>query len=140
MKFAVLGVDLGSKRIGIAICEAPGLPAVPLTTILHHSRARDIEAIIGLAHERNARTIVVGNPLRLDGTIGPASEKAGAFIRDLQAQFDGEVVAADERLTTAAAARKLQDLPSSGSTRRRYVDQLAAVEILNSCISREGAS
>ncbi len=140
MNEAVLGIDYGSVRIGIAICEAPGLPAVPLTTIEHTSWSGDITAIVELARERGAGRIVVGNPMRMDGTAGPQALKVAAFVRELEAAFDGEVIAVDERLTTAAAAKKLRELPVSGSTRRRHIDELAAVEILNSYLARQGAS
>lgn len=140
MNAPILALDLGSVRIGVAIWEAAGLPAVPLTTLVHKNRAVDCRQVAALARERNVKCIVVGNPIRLDGSSGPAAEKTAAFIRDLQACFDGEVVAYDERLTTAAAAKKLQDLPVSGSKRRRYIDQLAAVEILNSYIASRRSS
>ena len=140
MNEALLGIDYGSARIGVAICEAPGLPAVPLTTIGHESWAADIAAIVALARERGARRIVVGNPIRLDGAAGTQALKVTAFARELQAAFDGEVIAQDERLTTAAAAKKLRELPVSGSTRRRHIDELAAVEILNSYLARQGRS
>jgi putative holliday junction resolvase len=138
MSAAVLGVDYGSVRIGVAICEASGLPAVPLTTIRHESWNADIEAIVGLARERGAAQIVVGSPIRMDGTAGSQADKVGAFIRGLQARFEGEVIAQDERFTTAAAGKKLRELPVSGSTRRRHIDELAAVEILNSYLARRG--
>ena len=139
MNGAVLGVDLGAARIGIAICEAPGLPAVPLTTIPHTNRQEDIAAIVSLAHERKATRIVVGNPIRMNGTAGPAAQLAGTFMRELQRRFDGEVVAQDERFTTAAAARRLRDIPVSGSKRRRRIDQIAAVEILDAYLAKEGS-
>ena len=130
MSEAVLGVDLGSVRIGVAICEGPGLPAVPLTTIRHTDWAADIEALGRLAAQRGVRCIVIGDPIRMDGRSGPAAEKVAAFIGQLRERFDGEVVAYDERFTTAIAAKKLRDLQLSGSKRRRHVDELAAVEIL----------
>lgn len=140
MSGSILGVDLGSARIGIAICEAPGLPAVPLVTIPHTNRQDDIAAIVSLARERKATRIVVGNPIRLNGTAGPAAQLAGVFMRELQRRFDGEVVAQDERFTTAAAARRLRDIPVSGSKRRRRIDQIAAVEILDAYLAKEGGS
>jgi len=137
---AILGVDLGAARIGIAICEGSGLPAVPLTTIAHTSWKDDIAAIVRLAGQRGVRRIVVGNPIRMDGSAGPAVEKVGAFVRELQAGFDGSVVVWDERFTTAIAAKKLRDLDLSGSKRRRHVDEMAAVEILSAYLARQSAS
>ena len=140
MSGAILGVDLGSVRIGVAIREAPGLPAVPLTTIAHATWASDVAALLRLAAERNADRIVIGNPVRMDGTPGGAAQRVAAFIRELRSQFKGEVVAQDERFTTISAARRLRDLPMSGSKRRRHVDELAAVEILNAYLAAEGNS
>lgn len=135
MSEACIGLDVGSVRIGVAVCAAPGLPAVPLTTITRTNLARDLEAIVKLATDRGARTIVVGMPLQLSGSAGPAAEKIGAFVRKLQEKFAGPIVTVDERLTTAAAEKKLRDLPLSGSKRRRHVDEVAAVEILNSYLA-----
>ncbi len=133
---AILGVDLGKARIGVAISAGARLPAVPLTTISHTSRARDVAALTALAREREVTVIVVGYPLRLDGTRGPAAQDAERFIAALRESFGGEVVAHDERLTTALATRKLQGLNLSGSKRRERIDQAAAVEILNSYLAR----
>jgi putative pre-16S rRNA nuclease len=136
---SVLGVDLGAARIGIAICEGSGLPAVPLTTIVHTSWKDDITAIVRLAEQRGVQRIVVGNPIRMDGSAGPAAEKVAAFVRGLQAGFGGSVVVWDERFTTAVAAKRLRDLDLSGSKRRRHVDELAAVEILSAYLARQSA-
>jgi putative holliday junction resolvase len=138
----IIAVDVGSARIGVAACEHLDLPAMPLTTIAHESRAKDVAAIVALAQERGATTIVVGYPLRLDGSHGPAAENMDRFIEALRAAFAGEVVAMDERLTTAAAQAKLRDTGMRGSKRRAIVDRLAAVEILESYRARrrrEGA-
>jgi putative holliday junction resolvase len=132
---AVLALDVGSVRIGVAICEGSNLPAVPLITVIRTKLQEDLVEIIRLAGERHVGTIVVGYPIRLDGTLGQAAKHMDSFIRALRDRFHGEVVRQDERLTTAAAAKKLRDLKLSGSKRRARVDQLAAVEILNSYLS-----
>lgn len=133
---AILAVDVGSVRLGLAICEHPDLPAVPLVTIAHASREADVASVIAVARERGATTIIVGNPLRMDGTIGPAAEKINRFADALGAAFDGQVTLVDERLTSAAAAKRLQSSELSGSKRRKIVDQMAAVEILESYRAR----
>jgi putative holliday junction resolvase len=132
---AIVALDVGYVRIGVAICEHPSLPAVPLTTIVRTKATEDIEKILALARERAAETIVVGYPLRLDGTCGPAAKTIDAFIHSLSERFDGRIIRQDERLTTAAAAKKLRDLPVSGSKRRSHLDELAALEILNSYLA-----
>ena len=126
----MLGVDMGSVRIGIAVCEREDLPSVPLATIAHVSRAKDVSAIAAIARERGARTIVVGYPVRLDGSRGLAASSADKFLAALRAAFDGEVVAVDERMTTGAAQAKLRAAGLKPSARRRQVDRMAAVEIL----------
>ena len=134
---AVLGLDVGSVRIGVAICEGENLPAMPLCTIESTSRDKDVRKIIALAAERSARTLVVGYPLKLDGSRGPAAENMDKFIAALQKSFDGTVVAADERLTSAAANRKLLETGLSGGKRRVLVDRLAAVDILEGWLARQ---
>jgi len=129
---AVIAVDVGSARLGVAIAERIDLPAMPLTTLEHTSRKADIEAIVALARARGAVTIVVGYPLRLDGSAGPAALRIDRFVEELRERFEGDVATFDERLTTAAAAKKLMKGELSGSKRRQIVDRLAAVEILES--------
>jgi putative holliday junction resolvase len=139
---AMLGVDAGSVRIGVAVCERADLPAVPLTTIRHTSRAKDAAAIASLADERGASTIVVGYPLRLDGSRGPAVAQIDKLIQALRDVFAGEVVAVDERLTSAAAHAKLTHAGVKHARRKDVVDRLAAVEILEtfrSTLNRGGA-
>lgn len=136
MSDALLGVDVGSVRIGLAISEHPDLPAMPLATFKHENRARDIERIVELAHARGARRIIVGNPMRLDGSAGPAAQKVDKFVEELRARFAGDVVQVDERLTTGAAQAKLLGGELSPSRRREVVDQLAAVEILETYLAQ----
>ena len=137
MKGAVLGLDIGSVRIGVAVCEGDDLPAMPLCTIESVSRDKDVQRIVELAAERSARILVVGYPLKLDGSHGPAAEKMDKFVAALRDAFDGAVVTADERLTSAAANRKLLDTGLSGSKRRALVDRLAAVEILEGWLAQQ---
>lgn len=135
MNDAILAVDVGTVRIGVAIAERVDLPPMPLTTISHTNRAADLTALVALARERGAGVIVVGNPLRLDGSVGPAAERIEKFVDDLRLVFDGVVARADERLTTAAATKKLMQFEMSGGKRRRVVDQVAAVEILTTYLA-----
>jgi putative holliday junction resolvase len=133
---AILAVDVGDVRIGLAISERPELPAMPLTTLAHESRARDVERIVDLAAQRAVTHIVVGYPLRLDGSPGPAAQKVDKFIDAMRARFAGQVIRVDERMTTAAAQAKLRSGELSPSRRRALVDRLAAVEILETYLAR----
>jgi putative pre-16S rRNA nuclease len=132
---AILAIDLGEARIGVAVAEQLDLPALPLTTIAHTNRDADVEAIATIAAERDAGTLVVGYPVRLDGTIGPAAERVDKFVDVLRARFAGEVVLVDERMTTAAATKRLGETGVKGAKRRRIVDRFAAVEILESYLA-----
>ncbi len=136
MSGAILGLDIGTVRIGVAVCEGEGLPAMPLTTIERKSREQAIQQILRIAAERSATTLVVGYPLTLAGAKGPAALKMDAFIKDLRQAFDGEVTTADERMTSAAAHVRLRDTGLSGGKRRQLVDQIAAVEILDGWLRR----
>ena len=136
MSDVVLGLDVGAVRIGVAVSEGSALPAMPLATIEQPSRAKAIGEIVKLADERRAKTLVVGYPLTLAGERGPAAIKMDSFIADLRKAFDGEVTTADERMTSAAAHKKLRDSGLSGSKRRRIVDRIAAVDILDGWLAR----
>lgn len=139
MNDAILALDLGAARIGVAVAERFDLPALPLTTIAHTNRDADIGAIAALALERDAGTLVVGYPLRLDGTRGPAAERVDRFVEALRARFAGEVVLVDERLTTAAATKRMAAAGVKGTRQRRVIDRVAAVEILETYLARRRA-
>src|SRR5579884_1639977 len=119
----VLALDVGRKRIGIAVGE--GSFAFPHAT-LERTNAR----------ERGARTIVVGDPLTLAGERALASEQIDAFVAHLVRAFDGTIDRVDERMTTAAAQRVLIDADVSRAKRKKVVDQLAAVGILETWLAR----
>ena len=136
MSAAILAVDLGSRRIGLAVAESAELPAMPLATIEHVSGMRDAERIVDVARERAASTIVVGYPLRLDGTPGPAARNVERFVERLRSVFGGHVATIDERMTTGAAMKKLHAADRSGKRARPLIDRMAAVEILTSYLSQ----
>lgn len=135
MSSAILALDLGAARIGVAVAERIDLPALPLMTIAHTNREADIDAITALAAERDASTLVVGYPVRLDGTVGPAAERVDRFVDLLRSRFSGEIVLVDERMTTGAATKRLNETGVKGAKRRRIVDRYAAVEILESYLA-----
>jgi putative Holliday junction resolvase len=126
-----LGIDCGDSRFGIAATDPLGILAHPVeTTDVRH--ADPIPRITTLVAQRGIRTLVVGLPLRMDGSEGTASAKARAFATQLQKQIPGvPVVFADETLTTAAAAEKLRAAGRKTKSHRAVIDQAAAVEILN---------
>lgn len=124
-----LGIDLGERRIGIALSS--GSVASPLETIERSGDpAADHRAILAVATEWEVDTLVVGLPLSLDGSEGPAARSVRSEIADLTAATSLTVVPYDERLTTVTATRLLQEGEVPGRSRRRMVDQVAAAVML----------
>jgi putative holliday junction resolvase len=130
----VLGLDVGERRIGVAVGE--GSFAFPHSTLERTNVRDDVATIVAIAKERGARTIVVGDPLTLAGQRALASEKIDAFVAHLARAFDGTIERVDERLTTAAAQRALIAADVSRAKRKKVVDQLAAVGILETWLAR----
>ncbi|MCQ2371125.1 MAG: Holliday junction resolvase RuvX [Akkermansia sp.] len=126
-----LGIDFGQARIGIAATDACGILAHPVESI-HLDRTEPLERIAQLAAERGVRTLVLGLPLRLDGTEGTACEKVRAFGERLHARLpELPLVYVDEFLTTTMAQEKLHAAGKKAKDFRPIIDQAAAVEILN---------
>lgn len=127
----VMGVDLGKKRIGIAMSDEAGIIAQPLTNIKKTTRNKDIENILALASEHGAKTIVVGVPYNMDGSTGPGAKYALKFIELLnESSSDLQVFSWDERLSTRAVERVLIEGDVSRAKRKQVVDKLAASYIL----------
>lgn len=130
----MLGVDLGSRRIGIASSDPSRVVASPLVVLARaRTVADDHAAILALAREREADVLVVGLPLSLSGRRGPAARAALAEIEQLRtaaAAVGVEVVAHDERLTTVTAERSLAEAGVRPSRRRGVVDKVAAAVLL----------
>jgi putative Holliday junction resolvase len=131
---AVIALDVGTKRVGVAVGE--GTFAFPHSTIERTNVRDDVAAIVAIARERGARTIVVGDPLTMSGERALASEKIDAFVAHLARAFDGAIERIDERLTTAAAQKVLIGADVSRAKRKKVVDQLAAVGILETWLAR----
>jgi len=130
----VMALDVGTKRIGVAVGE--GTFAFPHSTLERTNVRDDVARIVALAAERGARTIVVGDPLTMSGERGLASAAIDAFVAHLARAYDGAVERVDERLTTAAAQKSLIAADVSRAKRKRVVDQLAAVGILETWLAR----
>lgn len=127
----VLGIDLGSKRIGIAISDPSRTIASPLTMIPRSgSSRRDHAAIAALVAEEEVTTIVVGLPLNMNGTVGPAAEAAIKEAQALATVVNMPVVTFDERRTTVTADRALMEGGIGAQARRKLVDKVAAAVML----------
>lgn len=127
----VLAVDPGSRRIGLALSDEAGAVALPLQTVERRSEEAAVRRIAEVAREQGAGEIVVGLPLELDGTEGPAARRARRFAEAVRREAEVPVVMWDERLTTLMAERALRDTGVCGSKRRRVVDQAAATVLLS---------
>jgi putative Holliday junction resolvase len=126
-----LGLDLGSKRIGVALSTSDGAMATPYEVVVRTGdRSRDHRTIARLAQEAEAQVLVVGLPLSLDGTDGPAATAARAEAEELAQTSGLPVELWDERLTTVSADRDLQLAGLDAKARRRVVDQVAAAVML----------
>jgi putative holliday junction resolvase len=124
-----LGIDLGSKRIGVALSS--GSLATPYEVLQRSGdRRRDHRAIAALAAEAEAEVVVVGMPLSLDGSMGPAARAAAAEAAELAALLTVPVETYDERLTTVTADRQLMAQGLDAAARRRVVDKVAASILL----------
>ena len=128
-----LGVDLGTRRVGLALSDSEGRIATPLEVLERTgSEAQDHAAIAAVAAERNVAVVVVGLPISLDGSMGPAARAARAEIGRLSAAVGVPVETCDERFSTAAAGRHLDRGEVRGSKRRQVVDMVAAAVLLQS--------
>jgi putative Holliday junction resolvase len=130
----ILALDVGERRIGVAVGE--GGFAFPHSTIERTNVRDDVARIVAIAKERGARTIVVGDPVTLSGTRALAAQKIDAFVAHLARAYDGTIERIDERLTTAAAQKSLIAADVSRAKRKKVVDQLAAVGILETWLAR----
>jgi putative holliday junction resolvase len=128
-----IALDIGTRRIGVALSDSGGTVATPYEVVPRSGdRARDHARIRTLAEEAGADVVVVGLPLSLDGSLGPAARSILAEADELRAALDLEVVTWDERLTTVEAERSLRVMGVKKGRRRRVVDQVAATVILQS--------
>jgi putative Holliday junction resolvase len=131
----VLAIDLGSKNIGIAISDALGLTVRPLETMRRSSDEKDIARLKSIADDLEAEAIVVGMPLRMDGTIGDAATAALRFAEKLRARVGVAVTTQDERLTSYEAEQIMSERGFSRSKRRARSDEFAAMIILRDYLS-----
>lgn len=126
-----LGVDVGSRRIGLALSDPGRRAAQPYRVIERSVEERDVAAVLEVARAEGVGVVVVGLPLRLNGTRGTAAEAAEAFAERLR-DAGARVEMWDERLSTVEAERTLRAAGLRGRARRRVVDKVAAAVILQS--------
>ena len=126
----VLGLDVGSRRIGLAVSDGLGFTAQGLETLQRRNKRTDFAALEKLIREYAVKEIVVGLPLRMSGAEGTQSAKMQEFAEDLRKRFRLPVHLWDERLTSAEANRLLRETDLSIEKRAKAVDRMAAILIL----------
>jgi putative holliday junction resolvase len=133
----ILGLDYGTKRVGVAISDELGLTAQGIATITVRNRRQLINEIESIVHIRGVETIVLGYPLRLDNSEGIQCEKVKAFARSLSACLAVPVILHDEALTTKEAEDILRNGGMRWRRRKEAVDKLAACLILQSYLDAQ---
>ncbi len=136
----LLGLDVGDVRIGVAVSDVLGSGAHPLCTLTRTNRQRDITAIGDLVSIHNVERIIVGLPLSLDGTVGDQAEQVQKFGNRLAKALDIPVEFRDERFTTAEAESILEQSEVDPKDRKKIIDQVSAVIILNEYLNSESDS
>jgi len=136
----ILGLDVGSRRIGIAVSDPLGITAQGISTLHRRNRRHDLSELKKLIAAYEIQEIVVGNPLRMSGQTGAQAEKMGDFARHLEEAFELPVHLWDERLSTAEAHRLLDETGIRDSRRKEVIDKMAAVLILQSFLDARAAT
>ena len=132
----LLGLDLGSKTIGVAVSDVERRLASPVTTIRRTRFANDAAALMTEVRRQEAAALVIGLPLNMDGTEGPRVQATRAFIRSMSGLTALPFVLWDERLSTAAVTRSLIEQDASRAKRAAVVDRMAAAYILQGALDR----
>lgn len=132
----LLGLDVGSKTIGLALSDVTRTVASPLETIRRTKFAADAARLLKLIAEHQVAGLVIGLPLNLDGSEGPRVQSTRAFARNLAALTDVAIAYWDERLSTAAAERTLLEADASRKRRAQVIDKMAAAIILQGALDR----
>jgi len=135
-----MGLDVGEKRIGVAIANAEGLVAIPLAVLDTVEEEADLKAILDLAEEHDVKQIVVGLPRSMDGSIGKQAEVILDFCKLLSQHTDIPVDTWDERLSTVAAERLLSEAGVKRGKKKAQRDALAAALVLQGYLDRARSS
>jgi putative Holliday junction resolvase len=125
-----MALDVGGRRIGVALSDSTRVLASPLITLRAEPRQRAIEQIAELVARHEVAEVVVGLPLTLSGEIGPQAKLVQAFVEELRAALAVPLHMFDERLTSVAAERMMQELGIKPERRRERIDEVAASIIL----------
>jgi putative pre-16S rRNA nuclease len=132
----LVGLDLGTKTIGVAVSDAGRRIASPLDVVARKKFSADIDALQALTRSSAPAGIVLGLPLNMDGSEGPRAQSTRAFARNLAGLVDWPILLWDERLSTAAVDRVLIEADRSRARRAELVDKMAAAYILQGALDR----
>jgi len=132
----LLGLDVGTKTIGMALSDVTRSVATPFDTIRRTKFTADAKTIREVVEKNQVGALVIGFPLNLDGSEGPRAQSTRAFARDLAAHVEVPMVFWDERLSTAAVERHLIEADASRKRRAEVVDRMAAAYILQGALDR----
>ena len=132
----LIGLDLGTRTIGLALSDVERRIATPFDTIRRAKFTRDVEALRGIVEKHAVVALVIGLPLNMDGSEGPRVQSTRAFVRQAHPILGLPFVFWDERLSTAAVTRALIDQNASRSRRAEVVDRMAAAYILQGALDR----
>lgn len=136
---AILGLDFGEKRIGVALANGEGFLAIPMTVIERTGEKADLDKVHALADEYGVKRIVVGLPLSLDGTIGKQAEEVLAFIRALSQHIHIPVDTWDERFSTVEAESLFSSTEMKKQKQRKHRDAMAAAIVLQGYLDNKKA-
>jgi len=125
-----LGLDIGDKRIGVALSDPEGILASPFTIINRTDDKADVDAIINIVNQQGVKQIIVGLPRSMDGSMGEQAEKVKSFTQKLSSHTEVPVEFRDERLTTVLAKRLMQSVGRKKNRKKARDDALAAALIL----------
>jgi putative Holliday junction resolvase len=133
---ALVGLDLGTKTIGVAVSDPDRRVATGVETVARKSFTADAARLLAIASERNAAGFVLGLPINMDGSEGPRAQSTRAFARNLAKLTDLAIALWDERLSTVAVERELIGMDMSRAKRARVIDEHAAIFILQGALDR----
>lgn len=136
LKGRLMGLDLGTKTIGLALSDVERRLASPLETIKRVKFSQDAHLLLKIAEDQEAMALIFGLPLNMDGSSGPRAQATEAFLRNLRLLTSLPFALWDERLSTAAVTRDLIDRDVSRAKRAQVVDKLAAAYILQGALDR----
>jgi putative Holliday junction resolvase len=135
-----MGLDVGTKTVGVAVADELGFTAQPITVVRRSSLKKDLAELLAIANERGVDRFVIGLPLNMDGSEGPRAVATRTFGDALGAASGLPIIYQDERLTTVAAERALLEADVSRQKRRQVIDQVAASIILQGWLDAQPRS